>query len=48
MPRGHHPRRTIQHRTEVIPVAQLGFAGRDTHPYRQPQLPLRRDRGIDR
>ena len=25
MPGGHHPRSTIQHRTEVIPTPQLGF-----------------------
>ena len=35
MPGGHHPRRTIEHRTEVIALAQLGFAGRQTHPHRQ-------------
>ena len=28
VPGGHHPRRTIEHRTEVVALAQLGFAGR--------------------
>ena len=48
MPGGHHPRRTIEHRTEVVPTAQLGFAGRDAHPHRQLQRPLRSHRGINR
>ena len=48
MPGGHHPRSTIQRRTEVIPVAQFGFAGRQPHPHRQLQRPLRGHRGIDR
>ena len=48
MPGGHHPRRTIEHRTEVIPVPQLGFAGRQPHPHRQLQRPLRGHRGIHR
>jgi hypothetical protein len=39
MPRGHHPCRTVEHRTEVVRTAQLGFAGRDTHPYRQLKRP---------
>ena len=34
VPGGHHPRRTVQHRTEVIPLAQFGLAGRQPHPYR--------------
>ena len=42
MPGGHHPRRTIQHRTEVVRPAQFGFAGRDAHPHRQLQLPAAR------
>jgi hypothetical protein len=37
MPGAHHPCGTIQHRTEVIAIAQLGFAGRDAHPHRQLQ-----------
>ena len=48
MPGGHHPRRTIQHRTEVIPAAQLGFPGRQPHPHRQLQRPLRGHRRIHR
>ena len=48
VPGGHHPRCTIQHRTEVIPLAQLGFAGCDAHPHRQLQLPLRGHRRIHR
>ena len=47
MPGGHHPRRPIQHRTEVVPVSQLGLAGRDPHPHRQLQRPLRGHRRID-
>ena len=46
VPGGHHPRRTIQHRTEVIPVAQFSFAGRQPHPHRQLQRSLRGHRGI--
>ena len=48
MPGGHHPCGTIQHRTEVIPTPQLGFAGRQPHPHRQLQRPLRGHRGIHR
>ena len=48
MPGGHHPRRTVEHRTEVVPPAQLGLAGRQPHPHRQLQRPLRSHRGIDR
>ena len=48
MPGGHHPRRTVQHRTEVIPTPQFGFAGRQPHPHRQFQRPLRGYRGIHR
>jgi choline dehydrogenase-like flavoprotein len=47
-PGGHHPRSTVEHRTEVVGPAQLGFAGRDAHPHRQRQLPLRGHRGIHR
>ncbi len=48
MTRRHHPRRTVKHRTEVIPLAQLGLAGRQPHPHRQLQRPLRSHRSIDR
>ena len=48
VPGGHHPRRAIEHRTEVVRPAQLGFAGRDPHPHRQLQRPLRGHRRIDR
>ena len=48
VPGGHHPRRTVEHRTEVVALAQLGFAGRDAHPHRQLQRPLRGHRGIHR
>ena len=48
VPGGHHPRRSIEHRTEVVCPAQLGFAGRQPHPHRQLQHPLRGHRGIDR
>ena len=47
MPGGHHPRRTVEHRTEVIRLPQLGFAGRQPHPHRQLQRPLRGYRRID-
>jgi hypothetical protein len=47
MPGGHHPRSTIQHRTEVIPTPQLGFPSRQPHPHRQLQLQLHCHRGID-
>ena len=48
VPGGHHPRRTIEHRTEVVRPPQLGFAGRQPHPHRQLQRPLRGHRGIHR
>ncbi len=43
---GRRQRRTVEHRTEVIPLAQLGLAGRQSHPHRQLQCPLRSERGI--
>ena len=46
--RRHHPRGTIQHRTEIVRPPQLGFAGRDAHPHRQRQCPLRGHRRVDR
>ena len=48
MTRGHHSRRTVEHRAEIVVVSQFGLAGRDAHPNRQFQLPLRGDRGLDR
>ena len=48
VPGGHHPRSTIEHRTEIVPIAQLGFAGRQPHPHRQLQRPLRGHRRINR
>ena len=48
MPGGHHPRRTVEHRTEVVRPPQLGLAGRDPHPDRQLQRPLPSHRGINR
>ncbi len=45
---GHHPRRTVEHRTEVIRPPQFGFAGRNPHPHRQLQLALRGHRRIHR
>ena len=48
MPGSHHPRGTVQHRTEVVPVPQFGLAGRQPHPHRQLQRPLRVHRGIHR
>jgi len=45
---GHHPCRTIEHRAEVVAVARFGFAGRDAHPHRQHQCPLRSYGGIHR
>jgi hypothetical protein len=38
---GHHPRCTVEYRTEVIPVTQFGLAGRQPHPHRQFQFALR-------
>ena len=48
MPGGHHPRGAVEHRAEIVPVAQLGLTGRDAHPHRQLRAPLRRDRRVDR
>ena len=38
---GHQSRRTIERRAEVVRIAKLGFAGRNTHPHRQFEFPLR-------
>jgi hypothetical protein len=35
VPGGHHPRRTIEHRAEIVALAQLGFTRRQPHPHRQ-------------
>ena len=35
MPGGHHPCGPIEHRAEIIPLAQFGFTGRNPHPHRQ-------------
>jgi hypothetical protein len=43
----HHPRRTVEHRTEVITIPPLGFTGRQSHPHRQRQRSLCGYRGID-
>ena len=48
MPGGHHPRGPVEHRPEVVPVPQFGLTGRQPHPHRQLQRPLRGDRSIDR
>ena len=45
---GHHPRRPVQHRTEVVLTATLGLAGGDPHAHRQPQRLLRLHRRVDR
>ena len=47
MPGGHHPRRPVEHRAEVVPVPQFGLAGRQPHPHRQLQRPLRGHRSVD-
>jgi hypothetical protein len=47
MPGGHHPRGTVEHRTEVIRPPQLCLTGRQTHPNRQLQRALRGHRGIN-
>ncbi len=43
----HHPSSAVEHRSEVVTVAQLSLAGGDTDPHRQLQLPLRIDCGGD-
>ena len=48
VPGGHHPGGTVQHRTEIVRPPQLGFAGRDPHPHRQLQCPLRSHRRVHR
>ena len=40
MSSGHHSCGSIEHRSEVVPVSQLGFPGGDAHPHRQLQRPL--------
>ena len=44
---GHHPRSTIEHRTEVVAVPKLGLPCCNAHPHRQFQGTLRGHRGID-
>ena len=34
VPGGHHPRRTIEDRAEVVGPPQFGFTGRQAHPHR--------------
>ncbi len=46
MPGRHHPCSPIQHRPEIIARTQLGFPGRQPHPHRQLQHPLRGHRRI--
>ena len=48
MARGHHTCGAVQHRTEIIRPPQLGFTGRQPHPHRQLQRPLRGHRGVNR
>ena len=48
MPGGHHPRGTVQDRTEVVAFPQFGFAGRNPHADRQLKRPLRGHRRINR
>ena len=48
VPSGHHACRTVEHRAEVVAPSQFGFAGRDAHPHRQLQRPLRGHRRINR
>ena len=48
MPGGHHSCGSIEHRTEVIILAQLGFTGRNPNPDRQLQLALCGYGGIHR
>ena len=45
-PGGHHPRRAVEHRPEIVRPAQLRLAGRQPHPHRQLQLPLSGHRRI--
>ena len=44
---GHHPCGSVEHRAEVVVSAEFGLTGRDAHPHRQLQRPLRVYRGID-
>ena len=46
MPCGHHPRRRVQRRPEVVVAAEFGHARSDSHPDRQRQRPLRFNRGL--
>jgi len=48
VPGSHHPRGTVQHRAEIVPVAQLCLTGRNAHPHRQLHPTLGSDRSIDR
>ena len=48
VPGAHHPRSTVEHRAEVVPIPQLCLPGRNAHPHRQLQRSLRCHRSIDR
>ena len=44
----HHPRRSVQHRAEIVIARTVSLAGGDTHAHRQTQPPLRLHGGVDR
>jgi hypothetical protein len=44
---GHHPCGPVEHRSEVVSVAQFGFTGGNPYPHRQLKCPLCRERSID-
>ena len=46
MTSGRNPCGPIQNRSEIVTPTQLGFAGRQPHPHRQLQHPLRGHRRI--
>jgi hypothetical protein len=45
---GRHPRRTVEHFSEIVTLLRFGLAGRDPHPYRHLQRGLGSDGGVNR
>jgi hypothetical protein len=48
VPGSHYPCSTVEHRSEVVVVPQLGLPGRNAHSHRQLEFPLGCDSGDDR
>jgi hypothetical protein len=47
VPGGHHPCGAVEHRAEIVTVAQLSLPGRNTHSHRQLKSELGLDSRVD-